>query len=202
MQATPREGRRSCRWCAQAATSLQPCPLRDVAVCVAERPTSRRDRHGHCVVPGQFAGRGGGLSPQGQGRHQVQRKVQGDRHACCVDRTGRAAQYACRPPASQRTRPRRRAACPRAPARCTHAARAPACGEQAPSAAEAPSASSAPSTQQFEAMASGDLYNFPMDAPTAILPVSSANEEPEQLQGYWPHGEWPYGRRRESAHYR
>ena len=44
--------------------------------------------------------------------------------------TGRAARaYACRPPASQRTRPRRRAAWPRAPARCTHAARAPASGE-------------------------------------------------------------------------
>ena len=44
--------------------------------------------------------------------------------------TGRAARaYACRPPASQRTRPRRRAACPRAPARCTHAARTPASGE-------------------------------------------------------------------------
>ena len=51
-----------------------------------------------------------------------------------------------------------------------------------------------------EATASGDLYNFPMDASASLLPASSAEPfPPEPPQGYWPHGEWPYGRRREAV---
>ena len=56
------------------------CLFRYVRLCVAGRPTNRRNRNGHCVLPGQYAGGGVGLSACGQAGHQVQRKVQGDRH--------------------------------------------------------------------------------------------------------------------------
>eukprot|EP00964_Phaeocystis_antarctica_P101471 scaffold66934_cov60-Phaeocystis_antarctica.AAC.1 len=64
--------------------------------CLSGRPTNRRDRHGHCVLPGQYAGGGVGLSARSQARHQVQRKVQGDWHDAALTCTP----YGVRVPAS------------------------------------------------------------------------------------------------------